>query len=324
MNNKSHNYHSFLLIFSKLTVIVTIETDYKEAFTLITGSFQIQHLAHPYDYQKTPHFHDVNELLFTLNDDATMLINQDAYPIQSGAIMFIAQGNLHAKFNHTTEPINSYVIHYAPSLLHEISTPSTDLYALYGETNSCIQLNKSMLQKMISLFDKLLSYQSGFGTDLMNISCLIETLLLLAPFLQNSNQNNTYQYFRDDKWLAPILTYIDNHLTEHISLDELAEKFFTSKFTLCHTFKRKTGLTLTTYINMNRIKTACWLLRQGVSVKETAMRSGFSSVAHFIHTFTVYTDTTPGKYAQTLRNGQHIPIPHAICQPSNPDQDSFL
>lgn len=284
---------------------------------MITGSFQIQHLIHPKDYQGTPHFHDVNELLFTMNDAATMLINQEAYPIQAGAIMFISQGTLHAKLNHNTMPINSYVIHYPPSLLRELSTPSTDLYPLFGECNACIQLTHSMMQKMIALFEKFLTHSSGFGTDLMNISFFVEALLMLAPILQNGSQEKSYQYFRDDKWLAPILNYIDNHLTERISLDTLASEFYTSKYTLCHTFKRKTGLTLTTYINMNRIKLACFLLRQGISVKETATRSGFSSMTHFIHTFSSFTDTTPGKYAQTLRSGQHIPIPHAICQPAD-------
>ena len=142
----------------------------KEVFVLITGSFQIQHLLHPYDYQRTPHFHDVNELLFTLNDAATMLINQDAWAIQAGAIIFIPQGTLHAKFNHDTKPINSYVIHYAPSLLRELSTPATDLYTLFGEQNACIQLNHSMMQKMVLLFEKFLSFPSEFGNDLMNIS----------------------------------------------------------------------------------------------------------------------------------------------------------
>lgn len=294
----------------------------KEVFVLITGSFQIQHLLHPYDYQRTPHFHDVNELLFTLNDDATMLINQDAWAIQAGAIIFIPQGTLHAKFNHDTKPINSYVIHYAPSLLRELSTPATDLYTLFGEQNACIQLNHSMMQKMVLLFEKFLSFPSEFGNDLMNISCFMEVLLMTASILQNGKQEKTYQFFRDDKWLSPILTYIDNHLTRRITLDELANEFYTSKYTLCHTFKRKTGLTLTTYINMNRIKMACLLLRQGVSVKETATRSGFSSVAHFIHTFTDFTDTTPGKYAQTLRSGQFVPIPHAICQPADYEDSS--
>lgn len=289
---------------------------------MITGSFQIQHLRHPKDYQGTPHFHDVNELLFTMNDDATMLINQDAYSIQAGAIMFISQGTLHAKFNHNTMPINSYVIHYAPSLLRELSTPSTDLYLLFGECNACIQLNNSLMHKMVTLFEKFLSYTSSFGADLMNISCFMEALLMLAPILQSGSQEKTYQYFRDDKWLSPILNYIDNHLTERISLDDLANEFYTSKYTLCHTFKRKTGLTLTTYINMNRIKLACFLLRQGIPVKEAATRSGFSSMTHFIHTFTSFTDTTPGKYAQTLRSGQLIPIPHAICQPTDFESSS--
>lgn len=276
--------------------------------------FQFQHLSYQKEYQHTPHFHDVNEILFSTNDDATFLLNRNVYQLHGGSLIFITSGALHQKYNATQDMIDSYVLHYDPLLLRELSTSFSNLYAAFAEANCCLHLDQAAFQSIYPLFLKFLSADSGFGSDIFSVTLLAQILLQSYPLLRQSTDDSAL-YYRNDAQLAPILDYIDSHLTEKLSLDHLATHFFTSKYTICHIFKRKTGLTLVTYINMNRIRLSCMLLKQGKSVQEAAFQSGFLSSEHFIRVFTNYVGTTPGKYLQSARQSLIIPIEPTVYQP---------
>lgn len=275
---------------------------------MINSALRFQHLHEAYAYQKTPHFHDMNELLFTMNDNSVMFINHDEFPIRAGTLIFIAQGSLHAKINSDFRAINSYVIHYPPTLLDELSTQSIDLHSRFADQNACIQFGEAEVKRVLDLLQQMDFDKPAGNTDLHNLLCFGEILLTALPHIDSGKTVEPSRFFQDDKWLAPILHYIDSHLTEPLTLDKLAAHFYISKGSLCHTFKRKTTFTVVTYINMQRIRYACILLRQGVSVQETCFRSGFATVEHFIRTFTAYINTTPKQYAKSFQLGQNVPV----------------
>lgn len=282
---------------------------------MINGKLRLQHLYEAYAYQKTPHFHDMNEMLFTMNDDSVMYINHDEFPIRAGTLIFIAQGSLHAKINSDFRQINSYVVHYPATLLDELSTSTADLHNRFADLNTCIQFDTSDIGRVLGLFQQMDFDSKADASSLHNLLCFAGILLTASSRLDNGQTVEPTHFIHEDKWLAPILNYIDSHLTEPLTLDELAARFFISKGSLCHAFKRKTNFTIVTYINMQRIRYACILLRQGVSVQETCYRSGFTTVEHFIRTFSAYVDTTPGKYAKSFQQGQNVPVPFAVFMP---------
>ena len=56
-----------------------------------------------------------------------------------------------------------------------------------------------------------------------------------------------------DEKIVGILDYINNHLHEQITLDLLEEKFYVSKYYLCHLFRKNTGVTVGEYTSYKRI-----------------------------------------------------------------------
>ena len=121
---------------------------------MLTDSVQFKHYTRQKEYQRTPHFHDVNELLFSLNDDSTMLINQHTYHLQEGSLVLIPQGTLHQKFNNNSPVIDSYVIHYDASILKSMSSDITNLHAAFAECTCCINLRKISFSKVYELFQR--------------------------------------------------------------------------------------------------------------------------------------------------------------------------
>jgi AraC-like DNA-binding protein len=87
-------------------------------------------------------------------------------------------------------------------------------------------------------------------------------------------------------------------LGDLITLDALSERFFISKYHLCHVFKSATGLSVMDYVINCRILKAQELLRQGMRVQPVGERTGFRNTAHFIRTFRTLTGLSPKRYAK--------------------------
>ena len=281
---------------------------------MISNTIRIQHLHTAYAYQGKPHFHDQNEILFTMDDDALMYIDQAAFPLRAGTLTLIASGSLHAKVNNRIGPINSYVIHYPPAILSELSTRSTNLSQLFANTNYCMKLEPGEVKRILALFDDLKMNPEEPDADLHNLLRFAEILLIASYSMKQNSVIRPDFNMREDQWLRPILSYIDSHLKENLTLEKISGVFFTSKGNLCRTFRKKTNSTLISYINSQRIHLACILLRQGYSVQETAKEAGFHTVEHFIRTFTASIHCTPGQYAKKIRSGTSVPIPLKVYQ----------
>ena len=106
------------------------------------------------------------------------------------------------------------------------------------------------------------------------------------------------------KYEAPVSTpfavdvcrYINEHLTDEISLDSLAREFGYSLSHFKSKFRAETGITPMHYINREKIELAKQLLTQGISVTDTAMRLNFNSSNYFSAVFHRFTSSVPSEW----------------------------
>lgn len=96
--------------------------------------------------------------------------------------------------------------------------------------------------------------------------------------------------------LREILDYVQAHYAEIPSSTWLAGHFFLSVSTLSRLFQAELGLSPYRYLEEARMAAACRLLREGRSVTEAAVESGFTDCSAFIGKFRRRFGTTPLKY----------------------------
>jgi len=90
------------------------------------------------------------------------------------------------------------------------------------------------------------------------------------------------------------ISFIRNHFTEPISLDDVAKAACTSKRNLTRLFQAKTGMTVLGYIQDLRIEKACLQLQAGeMTCTQVAFESGFGSVQQFNRVFHKMRQCTP-------------------------------
>ena len=98
-----------------------------------------------------------------------------------------------------------------------------------------------------------------------------------------------------DKKIVEIIQYLNYHLTEEISIDGLADRFFVSKYHMMRRFKAETGYTIGNYINQKRLLYARELLKQGESVTKVYLDSGFKDHSTFVRAYKQMFHEVPSK-----------------------------
>ena len=97
-----------------------------------------------------------------------------------------------------------------------------------------------------------------------------------------------------DPKIQQVLSYINENLTEELSVEQLAEQAYLSKYHFMRLFKAQTGSTVHAYVRQKRLLHAARLIREGASVGKAAADSGFGDYSAFHRAFRESFGISPG------------------------------
>jgi AraC family transcriptional regulator len=99
--------------------------------------------------------------------------------------------------------------------------------------------------------------------------------------------------------LRRVRAYIDGHIGERISLDELAHQAGVSRFHFARQFRLSTGESPMEYLRRVRIERSKTILQtRDATIAEVAARLGFSDQSHFTRIFGRLVGVPPGSFAR--------------------------
>lgn len=110
--------------------------------------------------------------------------------------------------------------------------------------------------------------------------------------------------------LRRVRAYIDEHIGERISLDQLAGQAGVSRFHFARQFRRSTGQSPMEYLRRVRIEYSKRILMEPHStIAEVAVTLGFSDQSHFTRTFGRLVGVSPGSFVarREARPGAGVP-----------------
>lgn len=101
--------------------------------------------------------------------------------------------------------------------------------------------------------------------------------------------------------IQKMVNYINLNLKEDLSLKILAERLHLSASYLSTLSKKELGMTLTDYVNNQRIEYAIFLLNvTSMQVQEIASDCGFNDITYFTRTFKKFKGMTPTRYRELI------------------------
>lgn len=147
-------------------------------------------------------------------------------------------------------------------------------------------------------------------TEEWNISSRVFSLVTKAKSLSRLEQElaELFKEFHEDLYaelnadeFSGVFRYIEQNLDQKISLTDLAEIGCMSIPSLSKKFKERTGLTITQYVNRERIRRAQILMKNpSNSLWQIAEITGFANVNYMIRVFKKVTGMTVGEYRRQL------------------------
>lgn len=246
-----------------------------------------------------PHFHYHYEILFVTDGSADFTINQKDYHIRKGTLLFISNLERHS-ISAKSAVYNRYSLLISNEFLSAfIKSPIILSIFKQRPENFChhYKCNSSEFSYVNHLFELILheaSNQEDFWDSM--VSNKIQDLLIFLyreyPALFPASTQR-----QDQNVILKIQTYIENHLDEKLSLDDIAETFFINKFYLSHIFKKITGYNFKEFITLTRIsKSKELLLNTSDSIKSISNAVGFPNASHFIRVFKITVEISPLQY----------------------------
>ena len=102
--------------------------------------------------------------------------------------------------------------------------------------------------------------------------------------------------------LDQVLSYVEEHLSEKISLPEIARQFYVSESTITQTFRKKIGISFYRCVTQRRLIAAKRLIENGVSLESTAEQVGFTDYSSFFRAFKQEYGIAPRQYRKMNGN----------------------
>ena len=246
---------------------------------------------------KKQHTHNSSvEILHVIKGNGVIMINDRLYPLEDNCVYFIPPMFLHNSAPENCESYQRSVVNLSCDYIEPLAqiTGFDEILKKLCE-NVCTVLDKSDSDYIDNEFK---SFKSNLKSD--RSIALINILSCLSKAKETKYTINNQ--------ITDIIGYINNNLSEKITLEHICKKFHISKYYLCHIFKETTRMSIMNYILSQRIALAKNLMiNTDNSISEVAIASGFSCFSYFSRMFKKAENISPREF----RNKYKIKVLHS-------------
>ena len=150
------------------------------------------------------------------------------------------------------------------------------------------QTNETGIFEIIKRLDR---YTSEKEPNLMVVSSVIIELLYNLDRQVAKAERPNYNQGK----IKNIIEYINNNVTEKISLEDIASHFYLTRQYLCKLFKQNTGFTVNKYISYKRIVLVREYYLKGIPLTIACEKAGFSDYSSFYRAYSKIMNESPRK-----------------------------
>lgn len=247
--------------------------------TLMTFSWARR--EHPRKEEYSLHAHENYELLYFIEGRGDYLVEGYEYPIGKDCVMIMRPGEVHRLLIDETVPYERICINFRPQLLESMD-PEGLLMALF-DRRKLGERNRYVVDCGEELMALLPTYTEMETAGMPELSARLFLLRCLYELCRQSVQRSPAA--DEPMPLEPVLQYINHHLTEELSLQGIAARFYISPAQLNRQMKRMVGTTFWNYVLVKRLLAAKAYIRQGVPAGEAAGRCGFGEYSAFYRAY---------------------------------------
>jgi len=239
-------------------------------------------------FMGTMHYHNAYEIYILEKGSRVYVIDDTLIELSDGDVALIKPQHVHATDGGAYK---RYLINFRQEFLDSYFTPKAAEKILKCFDYEKIHLSPALCDKVITLMKKI-EYDNE---DFISFCKMMEILSLAAT------TSTPDIISRKNVLISEIIEYIGKNYREINSLDEIASKFYITKYYLCRLFKENTGIPVMKYINTLKIRHASKLLSETKKTSgEISSLCGFNTTMYFCRIFKQISGMTPSDYRKRL------------------------
>ena len=247
------------------------------------------------------HSHNYTEVLYCrASAGVEYLIGSDRYRLQKGDIVYVPPGVSHRPIlpEKLVVPYERDVLWISTEFLETVQKMFPDDMEYKEHQSIPIRTAGTRWEFLGDLFRTgvLEEEQKRPGWE----AAVVANTLTVLTHLKRIYRERSAGTMKAEKpeLLDRIMAHIERHYPEHITVDDLARRFYVSNSSISHLFKQKMGVSLYRYITQRRLIAAKSLIAQKVPMEEIAHRVGFVDYSTFYRAFKQEFGISPRRFSQ--------------------------
>ena len=231
------------------------------------------------------HYHDFHKIIVFISGKVTYHIEGKAYHLKPRDILLVSQGAIHKPEIDPSVPYERYIFWIRDDLsCQELNTcfqKANDRSFNLVRADSALQ---ERLKDLLPEIEQTLQ-NKHFGDTVLRDALFTQFMIYINRIFLRTSSSPDKKTYSSDTQVEQLLKYINRNLSENLSIDQLAERFFFSKYHMMRKFKNETGYTIHNYITSKRLLMARSLISQGIPVIKAAQASGFHDYTTFVRAY---------------------------------------
>ncbi|MGN0332722.1 MAG: helix-turn-helix domain-containing protein [Lachnospiraceae bacterium] len=273
-----------------------METYEKKGY--LNSEFKLFHLTDKETHEIKTHYHDFDKITIFIKGKVSYMIEGKSYELKPYDIVLVKHNDMHQLSVDNREIYERIIVYISPNFMNAYKTDSYDLNFCFQkakeEQSNVLRipsLEKSSLFRSIVRLEKSFA-DEGYATELYRQVLFLEFMVHLnraalknhLEFIDTENNHSK---------VSEILQYINDHLTDELSIDRIADNFFVSKYYMMRQFKQETGYTMGNYISRKRLLLAKELILSGIPSTQACFDCGYKDYSTFSRAYKRFFSESP-------------------------------
>lgn len=231
------------------------------------------------------HTHDCYEIYCFLEGDAKYSVEGNFYDLRPGDILIMKKAEAHSLIIKSSQPYGRYVINFSPEAV--LGENSAELLRFIDERplGKFNRFPASMFKQKNWLYYLESLCKADLNEQRIYLTVLLNELKKAYPDIKSTRLI--------DDCFSSVIGYINDHITENITLADICDFSFLSKSQLNRKFRAITGTTAWEYITVKRLLLAKEGLKNGKRPTVVYLECGFNDYSTFYRAYRLKFGVSP-------------------------------
>lgn len=254
------------------------------------------HLRDTAGQERDFHFHEFDKLVLLLSGAVDYTVESETYTLQPWDVLLVKHHTIHKAVIDVSVPYERVII-YLDRKFFERAMPGAGLLDCFDNADKQgSYLLQPTPEQREELEHAIIAYESAekdsrFGAQTMRETIIIQLLIHISRMAAASPEKERVP---GDAKIQTVLSFINENFRSPLTVDQLAEQVYLSRYHFMRLFKSQTGSTVYAYIRQKRLMCAARYIREGMPAAKAAAESGFSDYSTFHRAFRETFGISPG------------------------------